>query len=77
MQELQDLLTSFTSTVGEHLAATDVFNWPEEEWTTAPEEGVEEDAELARVLQEREELDEEDADDSVQRVPMTLKEEDN
>ena len=79
MQELQDLLNSFASTLGEHLQAADVCNWPEEEWTAAPEEGVEdsaqeEDAELARVLQEREELDEEDADDSVRRVPMTLKE---
>ena len=76
MQELQELLTSFASVLGVHLQTEDLTNDLEERWTEAPQEDVEEDAELATALLQRGpgEDDEEEADDSVERVPMTLKE---
>ena len=76
MQELQELLTSFASVLGVHLQTEDLTNDLEERWTEAPQEDVEEDAELATALLQRGPGgdDEDEADDSVERVPMTLKE---
>jgi len=69
------LLVSFASSVGSILPG-DVINDPEEQWTEAPHwhEYVDADSELLKALEKRSENDEEEADDSVERVLMTIKE---
>ena len=52
----------------------DITNDPEEPWTEAPHGDDESDAELVAALREREEDDLEEADVSVEPVPMTLAE---
>ncbi len=52
----------------------DLLNPSDELWTEAPVESDEEDAALVEAIQVRAEEDQEDADDSVQHVPMYLKE---
>ena len=73
MHQLAQLLTSFATTVGE-ITVQDVIDWPEEQWTAAPDEDDDADAELVAALRERAEDDEEEADESTERMPMTLKE---
>ena len=48
----------------------DITNDPEEPWTEAPHGDDESDAELVAALREREDDDVEEADESVERVPM-------
>ena len=72
IQELLALLVSFASTVGSILPE-DIIIDPEERWTEAAQERVDADAELIEASEKRSKNDEEEADDSVERVPMPLK----
>ena len=62
------------STTRESMRIEDLLNPSDELWTEAPVESDEEDAALVEAIQVRAEEDQEDADDSVQHVPMSLKE---
>ena len=62
MHQLAQLMTSFATTVGE-ITVQDVIDWPEEQWTAAPDEDDDADAELVAALRERAEDDEEEADE--------------
>ena len=48
----------------------DITDDPSEQWTEAPHDDDAQDSELVAALQERGEEDEEEADESVERVPM-------
>ena len=71
MQESAELLTSFAETSGDpRLEIQDITDDPSEQWTEAPHDDDAQDSELVAALQERGEEDEEEADESVERVPM-------
>ena len=75
MQELAELQASFVETSGDPLLEPqDITDDPLDWCTGAPQEDNAQDSELEAALQERYEEDEEEADKSVELVPMTLAE---
>ena len=73
IQELAEWLTSFAETSGDpRLEIQNLTDDPSEPWTESPHEDDAQDSELVPELQVRDEEDQEEADESVERVPMTL-----
>jgi hypothetical protein len=69
LQELEALLVDF-STTHESLQIEDVVNPSDEQWTEAPVESDDEDTELVEAIQVLGKLEDNDADDSTEHIPV-------